>query len=66
MEFDRKYTARELLRLPARERDDYLRAAAAQAATEYELDLALPAAKRELTAFSAVSGTDFLDGIAYD
>jgi hypothetical protein len=66
MDLDRTYTARELLKLPATERNSYLRAAAERAAAEYEADLALPETERELTAFSAVSGADFLDGAAHD
>ena len=62
---ERKYTARELLKLPAMERERYLRAAAERAASEYEADLALPEAERELTALSGVSGADFLDGAAH-
>jgi hypothetical protein len=64
MDSDRTYTARELLKLPATARNRYLRVAAERAAAEYATDLALPEAERELTAFSAVSGADFLDGSA--
>lgn len=66
MDLNRKYTARELLKLPAAERERYLRAAAERAAPEYEADLALPKTERELTAFSAVSGADYLDSADHD
>ena len=66
MNSERKYTARELLKLPATERNRYLRAAAEKAAPEYEADLALPESERELTAFVTVSGADFLDGATHD
>lgn len=54
-------TTKELLALPREERERYLAAAAAHAAPLYEADLALPADKRELTAFTALNGEPFYD-----
>lgn len=50
-----------LLTLPRAERDRILALAAEEAAPEYEADLALPVAERELTAFTALDGEPFLD-----
>ena len=50
-----------LLTLPRAERNCLLAEAAAKAAPEYEADLALPVAERELTAFSALDGEPFFD-----
>lgn len=66
LDSDHKYTARELLKLPAMERSSYLREAAERAAAEYEFDMSLPETERELTAFSAVSGADFIDETTQD
>lgn len=51
-----------LLTLPRAERNRILAQAAESAAPEYEADLALPAAERELTAFTALDGELFVDG----
>jgi hypothetical protein len=66
IDLHRSYTARELLKLPAIERGRYLRVVAERAESEYKADLALPDEDRELTAFSNVSGADFLDNVADD
>ena len=50
-----------LLTLPRNERNHLLAEAAAKAAPDYEADLALPVAERELTAFTALDGEPFLD-----
>lgn len=50
-----------LLTLPRTERRRILVAAAAAAAPLYEADLSLPAAERELTAFTALDGEPFLN-----
>ncbi len=50
------FTARQLLAMPAAERDRILSEAAAHAAPLYEADLALPPEQRELTAISAIGG----------
>ena len=50
-----------LLTLPRAERNRLLEVAAAKAAPEYEADLALPVAERELTAFTALDGEPFYD-----
>ncbi len=47
-------TARQLLAMPAAERDKFLSEAAAHAAPLYEADLALPPEQRQLTAISAI------------
>jgi hypothetical protein len=47
------------LALPREEQSRLLRKAAEEAAPDYAADLALPAAERELTAFSAISGDAF-------
>ena len=52
-------TARQLLVLPKAERTQILQAQAERAALEYEIDLARPAAERELTAFTALDGEMF-------
>ena len=62
LDLNRRYSATELLKLAPAERSHYLRVAADRAANEYELDLIRPAHERDLTAFSAVSGNDYLDG----
>ena len=51
-----------LLTLPRAERRRILASAAEAAAPFYEADLALPAAERELTAFTALDGEPFIDG----
>jgi len=50
-----------LLTLPSAERNRIMEQAAEAAAPEYEADLALPVAERELTAFTALDGEPFLD-----
>ena len=57
-------TARGLLALPTDERARFMAAAAEDAAPLYEADLALPAAERELTAFTALDGEESHDGDA--
>jgi hypothetical protein len=52
-------SARELLRLSPEEQGRYLSAAAEVAAPIYAADLALPLEERELTAISAVAGSDY-------
>jgi len=47
-------TARQLLALPKEERAQILQAQAERALLEYEADLDLPVAERELTAFTAL------------
>lgn len=47
--------------LPRAEQDRILRAAVEDAAPLYAADLALPVEERELTAFTALDGEDFLD-----
>lgn len=54
-------SAAYLLTLPSAERDRIMAEAAESAAPEYEADLALPVAERELTAFTALDGEPFLD-----
>ena len=54
-------TARELLKLPAQEREEYLKASAEEALSLYEADIALPPEERELTAFTALDSAPFLD-----
>jgi hypothetical protein len=55
------YDATTLLTLPRAERNQILALAAEAAAPEYEADLALPVAERELTAFTALDGEPFLE-----
>lgn len=50
-----------LLTLPRTERNRILEKAAEAAAPEYEADLARPVAGRELTAFTALDGEQFLE-----
>ena len=58
-----QYDAATLLTLPRAERSRILALAAEAAAPEYEADLALPVAERELTAFTALDGEPFLEGM---
>ncbi len=55
-----------LLTLPRAERNRILAEAAAEAAPEYEADLALPVGERELTAFTALDGEPFVTPQAPD
>ena len=57
-----KVDAAYLLTLPRAERNQILAQAAESAAHNYEADLALPVAQRELTAFTALDGEPFFDG----
>lgn len=57
-----QYDAATLLTLPRAERNQIL-ALAAAAAPEYEADLALPVAERDLTALTALDGEPFLEDI---
>ncbi len=59
--FPEAIDAAYLLTLPRAERNRLLAQAAEAAAPEYEADLALPPAERELTAFTALDGEPFLD-----
>ncbi len=52
------YTAREMLALPAAERRRVAEAQAELAAPEYECDLALPSAERELTLFMVLNDVE--------
>lgn len=54
-------SARELLRLPKKDRETYLRSAAEDAAPLYAADLARPDHEKELTAISSVAGRDYRD-----
>ena len=56
----KKRDAAYLLTLPRAERNRILVEAAAEAAPEYEADLALPVGERELTAFTALDGEPFI------
>ncbi len=56
-EFDLEAT----LALPRNEQERIMRKAFDDAAPEYNADLALPVAERELTAFTALDGDDFAD-----
>ncbi len=58
------FTARQLLALPKAERTRILQSQAEQARAEYEADLTLPIAGRELTAFTALDGEPFYDDTA--
>ncbi len=55
------YTARQLLSLSQSERTRILQAQAELAAKEYESDLVLPVAERELTAFTALDDESIYD-----
>ncbi len=57
-------TARQLLALPKAERTRILQFQAEQARAEYEADLSLPIAERELTAFTALDSEPFYDDSA--
>ncbi len=61
LERPERIDAAYLLTLPRPERNRILAQAAEAAAPEYEADLALPVAERELTAFTALDGEPFLD-----
>jgi predicted DNA-binding protein len=50
-----------LLALPRQEQERIMQKAFDDAASEYNADLARPAAQRELTAFTALDGDDFAD-----
>jgi hypothetical protein len=53
--------ARELMKLPMKERRRLMAAAARLAADDYNEDLKRPVAERELTAFTALDGEPVLD-----
>lgn len=55
----REFDLETLLALPREEQDGIMQAAFDDAAPLYNADLALPAAERELTAFTALDGDDF-------
>lgn len=50
-----------LLAMPRSEQERIMQKAFEEAAAEYNTDLALPVAERELTAFTALDGDDFAD-----
>ena len=58
----KEFDLEALLALPREEQERVMQKAFDAAALEYNADLALPAAERELTAFTALDGDDFADG----
>ena len=57
---EHRWDYNKLMSLPFDEQDRILAAAAETATPLYEADLALPPAERELTAFTALDGEDFV------
>ncbi len=57
----KEYDLNAFFALPREEQSRILRKAAEEAAPDYAADLALPAAERELTAFTALDGEDFFE-----
>jgi hypothetical protein len=51
-----------LLTLPRHEQERIMQKSFDDAASDYNADLALPAAERELTSWTALDGDDFADG----
>ena len=57
----KEFDLKAFLALPREQQDKVLSAAAEDAAPLYNAELALPVAERELTAFTALDGDDFVE-----